>query len=143
MDHGRRPADVVLVHRFLGRLEEEAHPALPRLGGVTLAQQVGHAEQDGRVGVVAAGVHDARFARAVRRVVGLDDGQRVHVGADGDGRAGVAQFGDDACLADAGTNGVAANFVQRVVDQRRRLVLAEAQFGIGMDRPAQADDLIL
>ena len=77
----RRPA------ALLGRLEDELHragqirPRMPRQHG-------GHAEQDGHVVVVAAGVHHADFLavelrlrrRLERQVDLLGDRQRVHVG---------------------------------------------------------------
>ena len=64
-------------------------------------QDGGDAQQDGRVRVVAARVHDARRLRGVGNVILLLDGEGVHVGADGDDRAAVAQVADDAGLADA------------------------------------------
>jgi hypothetical protein len=94
------------------------------------------------VRVVAAGVHDAGVTGAVGRVVGLDDGQGVHVGADGDQRAVVAQVGHNPCLADAGADTVAADLGQRIGHQGRGLKLLEAEFGVGVNDAPQADHLI-
>ena len=74
--------------RLLAGLEQEAD-----LAGEVLAhagQHRGRAEQDRRVAVVPAGVHDAGVLRCERQPGVLLDRQRVHVGADrerGPGRA--------------------------------------------------------
>jgi hypothetical protein len=62
---------------FLGRLEEEHHRA--RQGLLSLRQELGDGQHDGRVGIVAAGVHDPGVAAAIRGVALLRDRQRVHV----------------------------------------------------------------
>jgi hypothetical protein len=50
-------------------------------------QDLGHAQQRGRMHVVAAGVHHAGIGGSVGHVVGFSDGQGIHVGAEGYGAA--------------------------------------------------------
>ena len=114
LDHGCGAAGARFVETFLGRLKQQLDPALPRirLGCVVLLEDLGGAQQHGRVGVVAAGMHDPG-------VVGLEgmfdlllDGQRVHVrpnandrpvgGPDGGGHPGPADLGPDVLRADFG-----------------------------------------
>ena len=77
LDHGKR-ADGDL----LGGLEDDAHLARQRIGGI--AQDAHGAEHHGHVRVMAARVHDARVLRGEGKARLLGDGQRVHVGAQGD-----------------------------------------------------------
>jgi hypothetical protein len=104
-NHSRRPTDIVLIERFFGGLEKEADVTLPALFGQALFKQVGRAEQDGRVRIVAAGVHNAVILRTVGHVVLFQDGQGIHVGAYGNGGTTAAtHLTDHAGLADAGTH---------------------------------------
>ena len=52
------------------------------------AERGGGGEQDGGVGVVAAGVHHPRALRPPRQVGRLLQRQRIHIGPQRDGRAG-------------------------------------------------------
>ena len=82
-----RAALLALRRALLGGLEEEDDGA----GEARLqaGQHLGRAEEDRRVGVVAAGVHDALHLAAEREVVRLVDGKGVDVGAQGDDAAGA------------------------------------------------------
>jgi len=57
---------------FLGRLKDELHPAMD--AAAQGAEQMGDGQADGRVPIVAAGVHDPQPGRGVRHLVGLGDG---------------------------------------------------------------------
>jgi hypothetical protein len=86
--HPWRAGDPFFIPRLLGRLEKEAHCA----GKGLLRQQRRHAQPDGGVGVVAAGVHHAGNLGGIRHVVGLLERQGIHIGADGDDRVICASF---------------------------------------------------
>ena len=86
---------------------------LPRRLPLIFVSSFGDAHEHGRVRIVSAGVHDAdlfaavvRFGdRAERHVGALDDRQRIHVGAQRDGRsrlAGACSKRDHAGVRDAG-----------------------------------------
>ena len=138
---------------LLGGLEDEEDGAgeLVADGG----QGGGEAEADGGVDVVAAGVGDADLAAfelaapggGVRQVGLLDDGQGVHVGADGDhgavGRTGgaAAQDADDAGVGDAGADFVEAEGAQVGGDEGGGLGLAVGELGVGVDPVAQVGGL--
>jgi hypothetical protein len=59
-----------------------------------LGQQGGHPQGDGRVGVVPAGMHDARRVGSIGDWILLLDGQGIHIGADGDDGAAQASLTD-------------------------------------------------
>jgi hypothetical protein len=84
------------------------------------------------VGVVAAGVHDPFVGGSIGNVVGFDDGQGVHIGANGNHRAAFAQPGHDAGFGDAGLH-LKADVVQDGGDGVRSANLAEAEFGMGVE----------
>jgi hypothetical protein len=100
-DHRARTAEVF----FVG-LEDQVQRAVEV---ARCAKRLGRRQQDGRVAVVAAGVHAARVAARVGQAGGLGDGQRVHVGANAQAARAVAQLElrHDAGLADAGVHLVA------------------------------------
>ncbi len=85
LDHQPRAPFLAGRRTFLGRLKEELDGA----GKVRLEprQDLGHAEQDGDVGIVPTGVHHAHLLAVVGglhlrgegNVDLLGDGQRVHV----------------------------------------------------------------
>ena len=100
------------------------------------------ASKRGGVAVVAAGVHLAVVAAGVGQPGGLDDGQRVHVGADADALAAVAvaQPADDAGAAQAAVHLVAPGG-QALGHQVAGGMLLEGQFGVLVDVVAQAHHL--
>ena len=125
--------------RFLGGLEQEPHRAAKFVP--VLLHHLNDAGEDGRVGVVPAGVHDARaFGRdVVGRILG--DGQRVDVGADHQRRSGLSplDLGDEAALSalesffDHGN----AEFRHPGGDFFRRLHLAPGKFRVTVKLAAQ------
>ncbi len=142
-DHQRRAAHLLVADGLLGGLEQEAHLAAQPACRELLLEQVRHAQQHGRVAIVAAGVHIAVRLRAIGCVVGLDDRQRVHIGADGDRwPIAVAQLANDAGDADAGAHLDAADLAQRVGDQRRGAHFLEGQLGVAVDLAPQANQLV-
>ena len=93
---------------LLAGLKQQFHPAAqPVADGV---QGFCRAQQHGRVGVVPTGVHGARDSRAVGLIfVALLDGQRVHIGAQRNGKRGNLRI-------DGGDNGVGAVLVRFIKD---------------------------
>ncbi len=81
-DHLAHAADA-----FLGRLEHQLYRA-GKLRRQVL-QHLRHAEQGGGVDIVTAGVHEAGSGAGPGQAAGLLDRQSVHVGADGQHRAGA------------------------------------------------------
>ena len=126
LQHGQRAADA-----FLAGLEDEVHRAVE----VARLRQVARgAEQHRGVAVMAAGVHLAVVAAAIREVVGLVDRQRVHVGAQADRGLAVAgaQHADHAGVADAAVH-LDAPFLQLARDQVGGAMLLQAEFRMGVD----------
>ncbi len=66
---------------FFCRLKDH-HCSACKVAGV--GEVARGAEQHGRVAIMAAGVHLARHGRLVRKIIGLFDRQRIHVGAQPD-----------------------------------------------------------
>ncbi len=98
-----------------------------------LGEMPRRAEQHGRVAVVAAGVHAAFVARAMRELVLLVDVQRVHVGAQAD-RARTrarAQRADHAGAADAAMD-FETEGREPVGHERRRAHFLERGLGMGV-----------
>ena len=81
VDHGRSATNAILVRCFLRWLKQQANAAVPVVCCITLSQQMGNAKQDRRVRIVTTGMHDTRIARTVWHVIGFEDGQGIHVGA--------------------------------------------------------------
>ena len=123
---------------FLGRLEHQLHRA-GKLRRQVL-QHRGDAEQRGGVDVVAAGVHQAGLRAGERQAGLLLDRQRVHVGADGEHRAGAAALdqADDPGAADAGlvADAETGEFAR---DDAGGADLLEAEFRMGVDVAADLD----
>ncbi len=119
--------------RLFRRLEDQHHAAARgRVGG----QMTRHAQQGRRMAVVAAGVRDAGPGRGVGDVAVVVHGQGVHVGAQADGRAGLAPFndGDHAFAADAAL-GLETQPFQHVEYQFGGARLLTGQFRVGVDVP--------
>ncbi len=96
-------------------------------------QHLRRAEQHRRVGVVAAGVHDALHLAAEGQVVRLVDGESVHVGAQRDDapRAAATENPHDAGL----RHGVAhleAEVAQTLGHEPARALLAVGELGVGV-----------
>ena len=124
---------------LFGRLEDDDRRAGEVAGGGEIARR---AEQDRGVAVVAAGMHAAGNGRAIGQVGRLLDRQRVHVGAQADRASACAlaalDDADDAALADAGANLVAAEFAQPLGDEGRGLVDVVEKLGMGVEMAAPA-----
>ncbi len=135
--------------QLLGGLEDELHRA-----GEAIAQageDGRNAHQDGDVGVVAAGVHDADvlavpgrpLLRRERHVGAFLDRQAVHVGAQGDHRPGqlAAQQADDAGDRDLGAHVVEAELAQVSGDDGGGADLAVAELGVRVNVAPPGDQL--
>ena len=113
---------------FLGGLEDDGDGAreIPRL-----AQLPRRTEQHGGVPVMAAGMHAAgNLARHRASPVASVIGKRVHVGPKTDGRPVALpplDEADDAGAADAGHHLVAAEALELLGDESRRLLHVEQQ----------------
>ena len=128
------------LRRLFGRLEDHHQCAPPRVA--CLREQRGRAHQPGDMHVVAAGMRPpARCSPRVRRrdLAGIGeagrlcDRQRVHVGAQHDGRAvAVAKQTDDAGLPDPGRH-LIAGVAKPVRGQARRARLLHRQLGMRVD----------
>jgi hypothetical protein len=135
LHHERRPAFLALGCAFLGGLEEEDDGA----GQASLerSQHLDRPEQDRRVRVVAAGVHDALHLALEREVVRLLDRQSVDVGPEGDDRSRLpaAEDPDDTRLRHrvAHLEPVGA---QPLRDEPARALLAVAELRVGVQSPA-------
>ena len=125
---------------FFGRLEIKHHGA-----GQALAhpgENLRSAQQDSGMGVVAAGVHHVDFFAQVGalgfggegQVGHFLDRQRIHVCAQGHGRAGQGAFqdGDDASAGHPGLH-LKAEFAQLFGDQLGGAGFGIAQFRMGVD----------
>jgi len=135
LDHARRTGAALL-----GRLEQQLH--VPTRWALT-RQQRRRPEQHGGVGVVAAQVGHPRHRRRVGHVVGLLDGQRVHIGAQRHGRA-VGTALDQAGEAGAsrqGRRGPQAEFVQALTHEGGGGVLLVGELGMGVQVTAPGDEV--
>ena len=124
--------------QLLGVLEDEDDLAGELVAAVD--EELRCAEEHRRVAVVAAGVHHSRPRRRVRDVVLLEDRERVDVGPQRDdlpGR-GAAKASDDR-RPGRPLDLEAAERAQRLLDERRRLVLLEGELRIGVEVPAPRD----
>ena len=134
LDHPGRAAR----QRLLAGLEEEAD-----LAREVLAQPVSAvaARAGWRCGRRAAGVHHAGVLRCERQPGVLLDGQRVHVGADRERRAGPPA---DEARDDAGARRarhLEAESGELLGDEARRLGLLEGQLRVRVQMPAPRDDV--
>ena len=147
VQHQRRAAALAFRHAFLCRLKHEQHLAGQPFA--ELDQHLGDPHQDGGVGVVAAGMHDAdraaaEFAgrRRTERQVGLfRDRQCVHVGAQQDRRSREASLddGDHTRVSDAGAH-LESERAQELGDLRGRAGLAVCELRVAVKIPAPLDD---
>ena len=121
--------------KLLGMLEDEANLSLDLVA--TLAEELGGSEQDRGVPVVPARVHHARARRDVRHLVLLVDRECVHVRTKHDDLPGPPSLQS---RDDRGSRGAVdlepLERPQRLLDERRRLVLLERQLGVRMQMPA-------
>ena len=102
LDHGEATGAA-----FFGRLEQKGHRAAEIAG---LRQILRRAEQHGGVSVMAAGMRLARILRGPFHAARFGNGQRIHVGAQGDCRAVAVPSlydADHAGAADAGFHMIA------------------------------------
>ena len=121
---------------LLGRLEDYDRVAgeIPGLGEIPRCTQ-----QHRGVAVMAAGMHQARRLGGMGQIGRFLDRQRVHVGAKPDhpdlALAGLLALddADDAGLAEAGGDLVAAEFAQAIGDECRSAMDFIEQLGIFMD----------
>ena len=83
---------------------------------------------------MAAGMHLALIATAIREVVGLDDRQRIHVGAQTDRGLAIAgaQHANHAGRADAAMH-LDTPLLQLARDEVGGAMLLQPKFRIGMD----------
>ncbi len=125
---------------FLTGLEVQVHRAIEtaRLGQVPRC-----AEQHGAMPVVPTAVHAARYARAVRRIAQLGDGQRVHVGPKPHGGTTGLGFAidhrHDTGSAYAGVGGQPQS-PKVSGDLRGCPVLLEPQFGMAVEISADVNE---
>ena len=143
LDHGKR-ADGDL----LGRLEDDAHLAYQRIGGI--AQDAHGAEHHGHVRIMAAGVHDAGVFGGEGKARLLGNGQRVHVGAQGDavrrhpigivcpGR-GAGDGCDDAVVVELSVRD--AQLIELFAQQLLRACLMTGHLGEAMEQAARGHDV--
>lgn len=143
LDHTQRAALALAIAGLLGGLEHKAHPSAQALDGETLAQQVGGAEQHGGVGVVATGVHDTGVGGGETVRGSLHDGQRVHIGPDGDGRpVRITQVADDTGSSHPGANGYAADLAERISHEGGGARLLKAKLRVGMDVTPETHEFV-
>jgi hypothetical protein len=133
LDHCARAAEVF----FVG-LEDQVERAVEI---AALRERLGGRQQDGCVAVMAAGVHAAMGLARIGQARGLDDGERIHVGADAQPPRAAAdlELGHDAGLADARVH-LVAPFAQQVGDQLAGRAHLEAEFGVGVNLAADVDE---
>ena len=148
--HLRRATGFAGGRAFFGRLEDEHHFA----GKIAAhrGQRLRDAHQDGGMRIMAAGVHHADGLAVVLRRDFRSEGQaglfghrqRVHVGAQGDARPGLAafQYGDDAGMRDAGAH-LQSERAQMRGDEFRGAEFAIAELGILVQVATPGHDLVL
>ena len=124
---------------FLGRLENKVNGAAERC----IARQIARrAEQGGGVAVMPAGMHPAWIAARPGRAGGFGDGERVHIGAQPDGPVAAAPEARDHAGAANPFRHLEAEFAQPGRNEGGGLVLAEAEFGAGVQMPAPGDHVV-
>ena len=145
LDHGKG-AD----GNFLSRLEDDAHLAFQRIGGI--AQDAHGAEHHGHMRVVTARVHDAGVLGSEGKARLLGDGQRVHIGTQGDPARrhpiGVVSAGRSA--GDGGDNTVVfellirnVQVIELLAQQLLRVGLMTGHLGESMEQAARGNDVRL
>ncbi|MPM13105.1 hypothetical protein SDC9_59460 [bioreactor metagenome] len=119
---------------LLGGLEQEAHRA--RYVIPDFRQHFRRPEEHGRVGIVAAGVHDAVLLRPVGKVVVLVHGKGVHVAPEGHplSRLSAPEVGHHAAFgaAEADLHDVASDFFQFFDYRLRCFHFLPGDFGVCM-----------
>ena len=121
--------DLTAAAVFFGGLEQQRHPAGEFAG---FGQILGRTQQHGHMAVMAAGVHLAGDGRGMLGPGQLFDRQRVHIGAQADGRPSPLPVddGNNAGLGDAGMDFVHANLAQPVDDEGGGVVAVKGQLGM-------------
>ena len=141
-DHARRSSNGV---QLLGGLKDELHVARQRVAHPR--ENAGGPQQHGRMGVVPAGVHDARNLRGVGQARLLLHGEGVHIRAQAHRwphvrpAARAPQQPQDAVAPHAAPD-LKPQLLQYPRDELRRPLLAPAQLRVAMDRPAPLHDPI-
>ena len=127
--------------RFLGGLKDEHHAAGEFVA--LLGQHGGDAKRDRHMRVVPAGVHLAGNLRRERQTGRFAHRQRVHVGADRDGRSRLAAFqhGDDAGPANARAAGDCQPR-EELLHAFRGFVFVERKLRVLMDLAPQRDQFV-
>ena len=105
-------------------------------------QNFGDTEGDGGVNIVAASVFDARDRRFVWDINRFVYGQRIHVGANSDNRAGPCAFeeGDNAMMGDVGFDLVDAKREQFFGDDSGGAYFAIGELGVHVKVAADLDE---
>ena len=135
LDHGAGAGQCLLA-----RLEHQDHKALELL--FMGFQQFGCTQQHGGMGVMTAGVHFPRALGGIGQASVLGEGQSIHISPEKDAFASFfADITQHAALA-AGTE-TDAHFLQFFLDFGSGFGQLQPQFGIFMEIPAPADDLLL
>ena len=134
---------LVAGEAFFARLKtEDKHARDLFPAAVELARR---SQQHRHVSIVAARVHDARFRRAIRRVVELFDRKRVHIGAQQ--RCGpilaASQRREYARLSNGGTNFVKSKAAQLALDEGRRLTLLHRELRLRVKVTAISNELVV
>jgi hypothetical protein len=94
-----------------------------------------------RYAVMSAGVHRARVFRYVFMIVLFEDGERVHIGADGTILAAFADLCDDAGLPDPAPDAVPHLF-HFIRDDLRCAVKLEADLGVHVEIAPPFDEFL-
>ena len=126
VEHGERA-----LSPLLGRLEDETDGAVE---AAFIGEQPRGTQEHAGVAIMAAGMHQARRARAIGMIALLGDPQCVHVSAQRDGAvAGAApQRSNDAGTADAFHHLIEAELPEPLRHEGRGALFLEAEFGMGV-----------
>jgi hypothetical protein len=126
---------------FFSWLENAPNRAFPF--GPGFLEQLHGPQQTGGVDVVATGVHDAWACGGVRHLIGLLNGQCIHVRPQGHkpgSRFLATNMGHNACACHA--SGVLnAPFMQGAGDKSHGLMLLKREFWMGMQMASQSHPL--
>lgn len=125
---------------LLGRLEDQSHLAVHLI--TELGEDLGQAKQHRGMPVVSARVHPTRVLRREVEIVLFLNGERVNVRSNSDDRPGprARDVSNDAGLQRAIVRHVPG--IEEVGNERRRLMLLEADLRVRMKVPAPADYLL-
>ena len=125
--------------RFLRRLEQQPHPRAQLCGQGR--EQPRHTEPHGGVQVVPTGMHQPLLAGGEGQAGPFLHGQGIHVDPHGNQRRPHrSQLAHHTGAADPFAH-LPTEQAQFTGHQGRRLVFGAAQLGVGMDMPAQTDQL--